>query len=212
MQIIMSLRVERFTFSLFSLTYTPFVAAVSLFSNSYKPVRAYCIAYLSRICTFSTWSFWWNFCKSCAYGFSIFCSVSFHLLLLYLFSICLSLCQSNSYSWKQIKSCDVWSTVPVWCLLNQCYGVTVIIVTTMWNESLLLASLLFQSGSPLSSFAIKDNSESEIIPCTTYYNTWFQYFSQFKHELKWNFIFPFLICLLTPFQLLDFYVSWTSVF
>ena len=49
----------------------------------------------------------------------------------------------------------------------------------MWNECLPHASLLFQSRS---SFAIKDNPES---------------------VLKLNFIFPFLICLLTPFQLLD---------
>ena len=49
----------------------------------------------------------------------------------------------------------------------------------MWNESLLHASILFQSRS---SFAFKDNPES---------------------VLEWNFIFPFLIYLLTPFQLHD---------
>lgn len=57
---------------------------------------AYCIAHSSRIIVlFVTWSFWWNFCKSCAFGFSIFCSVSFQLLLLHLFSICLSFFQSK---------------------------------------------------------------------------------------------------------------------
>ena len=39
----MSPQVKLFTFSFFVLTYMPFLAAVSFFSNSYKPVGAYCM-------------------------------------------------------------------------------------------------------------------------------------------------------------------------
>ena len=75
-------------FLFFALTYTPFLPAVSLFPNSYKPVGAILHTYLSRICTFPTWSFWWNFCKSCAFGFSIFCLVSFHYCCIYFLFAC----------------------------------------------------------------------------------------------------------------------------
>ena len=87
---------------------------------------AYCIAHSSRIIVlFVTWSFWWNFCKSCAYGFLYLLSFFSFITVVFISYSLVTLLVKLVFV-KQIKSCDVWSTVPVWSLLNQCYGVTAI--------------------------------------------------------------------------------------
>ena len=69
------------------------------------------------------------------FTFSLFARIYTPSLAAALFSICLSFLLSQTH--KQIKSCDVWSTVPVWFLLKQCYGVTATTICAWLSNNLV---------------------------------------------------------------------------